>query len=194
MKLTEFVPLGMITVLGTLTTTLLLESETTTPDGPPGPVKVTDPVVDAPPRTLFGLTPTDDKVGRLTVKNPVVPAPPNVPVTPAEIWESTLFVDTGNVADFWLDGMVTDGGAVTKAELLESETTVPLDPDGPESVTVPWLGFPPMTAPGLKLMLATMAGVTVKVAVAVLPFNEPVIVVIVDALTPLVFTTNVALV
>jgi len=84
--------------------------------------------------------------------------------------------------------------------LLDSETTAPPDGAGPLNVTVPVeLCVPPVTVVGFKLRAERVigggaAGLTVNVAVLVVPPYDAVIVTAVDAVTALVLTVNVALV
>jgi hypothetical protein len=60
---------------------------------------------------------------------------------------------------------VTVAGTVALWLLLESETTVPDAPAGPENVTVPIDGLPPTRDVGVSVNDTNTAGVIVNVAV-----------------------------
>ena len=65
---------------------------------------------------------------------------------------------------------------------------------GPFNVTVPVEDAPPRTVAGDTVTPVSSGGVTVKVALAVLPASEPVIVAVTDAKTAEVVIANVAVV
>ena len=66
-NVTELAPAPIVTVFGTVTTALLLDSATTKPPGSAFPLRVTVPIEVLPPVTLLGLTATDESVGRVMV-------------------------------------------------------------------------------------------------------------------------------
>jgi hypothetical protein len=101
---------------------------------------------------------------------------------------------TVKVAELRPDVTVTDAGSVAALLLLVSATTVPPEPAGPLNVTVPVEAFPPSTDEGFKLRETSVAGVIVKLATALVAPKFAVIAAVVLALTPVVFTVNVALV
>ena len=75
-------PAGTFTLEGTLAAPLLLESRTFAPPGGAGPLSVTVPVEDCkPPRTLVGLSVSEERVGTggdagVPVSDAVLVAPP----------------------------------------------------------------------------------------------------------------------
>jgi hypothetical protein len=103
---------------------------------------------------------------------------------------------TENVVDVLPAGTVALAGTVAAAMLLlERVTRTPPVGAGPLRVTVPVEEFPPITLEGLRETEdKTTAGVTVKVAVLVVPAGyAPEIVTCVELATALVETENVAL-
>ena len=81
------------------------------------------------------------------------------------VFVATATVVTGNVTDVAPLGTVTDVCTDALAELEFKDTTVPVDPAGPLSVTVPVDDVPPTTEVGVSETLLSVAGVIVKVAV-----------------------------
>ena len=75
-------------------------------------------------------------------------------------------VATVNVADIFPGATATVAGVVAEFVLLERDTISPAEPVGPLSVTVPTVELPPRTDVGLTLIDTSVAGVTVRVAVA----------------------------
>jgi hypothetical protein len=69
-------PAGTVTLAGTVTAALLLESVTCAPPAAAGPLRVTVPVAAAPPVTLAGLTFSAETTGGSTVSEAVPVAPP----------------------------------------------------------------------------------------------------------------------
>ncbi len=78
------------------------------------------------------------------------------------------------------------------AKLLVKETETPWGPAGPESETVPVELDPPVTAGGLNVTDARVAGLTVKVADRSIPLRLAVMVAVVCELTPVVVTVKAA--
>jgi hypothetical protein len=70
---------------------------------------------------------------------------------------ATLAVAIANVVVALPSATVTEAGTVTAVVFeLDSVTTAPPEPAGPDNVTVPWLGAPPDTDDGVTLTLATL--------------------------------------
>jgi hypothetical protein len=93
-------------------------------------------------------------------------------------------------------GTVTLAGTVAAALLLDSVTAAPPDGAGALNVTVPVEGLPPPTLAGLRdtaESLAPVDGVTVRVTLRVVPFNEAEMVTVLVATTEPVLIVNVAL-
>ena len=61
-------PAATVTVAGTEASELLLERDTTVPDGPAWPVSVTVPIDSPPPATDVGLRPSDEMAAGSMVK------------------------------------------------------------------------------------------------------------------------------
>ena len=82
-----------------------------------------------------------------------------VPVIVTEVVLVTALVVTVNAADVLPDAIVTlEGTVATAVLLLERVTTVPPEGAGPEIVTVPAEGEPPLTEEGFNVTeLATGA-------------------------------------
>ena len=114
----------------------------------------------------------------------------------------TALVVTGNVTDVLVARTVTEGGTVAAAvSLLDSITTAPPAGAAALSVTVPVDVPAPLTLVGLRVSDATVTGgggggFTVSVAVLVAPprVAVAVMVTVVDVVTALVVTGNVAVV
>jgi len=87
----------------------------------------------------------------------------------------TAEVETTNVADDCPDEIVTELGTVAATFALESDTVVPAELAGPDSVTVPVEAVPPVTEVGFRLNEARAPAVIVRVAVC---DTEPVLPVI----------------
>lgn len=66
-------------------------------------------------------------------------------------------------------GTVTEAGTVALDELDVKPTTIPLDPAGPDRVTVPVEDPPPITFNGETVTPMSATGLIVKVAVLLTP-------------------------
>ena len=146
-------PTATVTLSGAVATAgLLLESVMTAPPVGAGLLRVTVPVAEDPPRTVVGLTLTDERSGSgVTVSTADFVAPPKVAEIVTAVDDVTPVVETGN----WLlvapAATVTVAGIVTTlVSLLESATTAP--PGGAHSrrITVPVAVPPPITLEGMR--------------------------------------------
>jgi hypothetical protein len=176
----------------------LLERVTIRPPVGAGPLSVTVPVDLTPPFTVVGLRDSDDNVttggGGFTVSVAVLVAPPRVAVMVTVVDVVTALVVTGNVAVVLVERTVTEAGTVAAAVLLlDSVTTAP---PVALSVTVPVDVPSPFTMSGVRDSDVTAGGggFTVSVAVLVAPPRVAVMVTVVDVVTGLVATVNVAVV
>ncbi len=119
------------------------------------------------------------------------------PVMTADVCELTLLVDTLNVPLVEPAGIWMFAGTVAALELLDSVTNAPPDAAGMSSVAVPCEVPPPVTVLGFNVIDASVgwtSGDTLRVALAVVPPNEPFIGTSAEALTTRVETVNVWLV
>jgi hypothetical protein len=146
-----------------------VESVTTVPPDPAGPVSVTVPVDELPPSTVVGFRLNDAIVAGVIVRVADSGVPFKNPVMTAPVTAFTPEVVTVNVALDCPPGIVTEEGTVAAAFPLESWTDKPLPPVAPLSVTVPVEGVPPRTVEGFKLTDDRTAGVIVSVAVWLRP-------------------------
>ena len=156
-------PAATVTLAGTpATVVLLLDSVTTAPPAGAAAVKVTVPVLEAPPTTLVGLTVTADKVGDagtgLTVKVAARVRPPKVAEIAGAVEAVTAFVVIGKVAVVAPAATVTLAGTVAAAvlELLRLTTAPPAGAPAVR-VTVPCDEFPPTTEVGDTLTVDKLA-------------------------------------
>jgi len=129
-------------------------------------VKVTAPVLEAPPERTVGLRLRESNVGGLTFKFAVWDAPTKVALIVTVLATVTDLVLTTKVDEAWPDGTVTLTGTVaTDVRLLDRVTSAPTDPAGPLSVTVPVDEFPPETLVGLSVSETKDSGVSINDAV-----------------------------
>ncbi len=150
---------------------LLLWSTTVAFPGGAAPFKVTVPVELLPPITLVGVLVRELKAAGLTVSVAVF-VTPKVALMTAVDCDATPRVVTVNVAEVLPAATVTDTGTVAAAVLpLCSVNTLPPVGAAAVSCTVPVELLPPTTAVGFSETEDTLTagGVTVKVAVCVVP-------------------------
>lgn len=163
-------PDATVTLAGTGATELLLVlSVTSAPFAGDGPLSVTVPVEELPPRTDVGLTVTELRVAAVTVKVAAF-----VPVAYEAVMLTAVSVATGevlttNVAVVAFAAMMTlDGTLATGLLLLARAICAPAAGAGPFNVTVPVDDVPPRTEVGLKVTELSAAAVTVNVELDVL--------------------------
>ena len=120
-------------------------------------------------------------------------AVPRVAVIVATVFAGTALVVTVKVAVVAFAATVMLAGTCTAALLLDKVTTAPPAAAFPFSVTVPVDGVPPRTETGLRATEFTLAAITVRLAVRVVP-SMAVIVSGTSAATVLVVIVNVAVV
>src|SRR5262249_6275190 len=162
LKLALVAPAATVTLAGTpATVVLLLDSVTTAPLAGAAEVKLTVPVLPAPPATLAGLTVSVDKVGAggtgFTVNTAVRVTPPKLAEMVGAVEAVTVDVAIVKVALVAPAATVTLAGTVATALELLRLTTAP--PAGaPEvSVTVPCDELPPTTELGARLTADRLA-------------------------------------
>lgn len=180
------------TVVGTVAQLMLDETATDTPPVGAGPLRVNVPVEGAPPCTIGGLTLTLTMLGALIAKAAWAVVTPKVPVIVAEVEIATAFVVTVKLTELVPAATVTELGTVAEPVFDDKVTTAPLEPALPLRVTVPIEEVPPMTVVGLTVTLDSVAGVTVKFAVCVRLFSDPVITAVFVVFTAIVFTVKLA--
>jgi hypothetical protein len=159
-------PARTVTVAGTCAAALSLAKVTESPPVAAGPVKVTVPMVPAPPVNVDNVKAAEATVGGFTV-NVAVLATPYVAVIVAGTDVPTAAVVTWNVAVDCPAATVTVAGTAAAALLLASVRDA-ADAATPFSVTVAVDAVPPVTAVGFKA-IEVIAGFTrtLRLAVAV---------------------------
>jgi len=162
LKLALVAPAATVTLAGMpATVVLLLDSVTTAPPAGAAEVKVTVPVLPAPPTTLAGLTVSVDRVGAaatgFTVNTAVRVMPPKLAEMVGAVEAVTVDVAIVKVALVAPAATVTLAGTLATALELLRLTTAP--PAGaPEvSVTVPCDELPPTTELGARLTADKLA-------------------------------------
>ena len=156
-------PAATVTLAGTpATVVLLLDNVTMAPPVEAAVVKVTVPVLGAPPTTLVGLTVTEDKLGGggvgLTVSTAVGEAPPKVPEIVAVVAAVTAVVVMEKFALVAPAATVTLAGTVATAVLALLRLTMAPPGGAPAvSVTVPCDELPPTTEVGATLTVDKLA-------------------------------------
>jgi hypothetical protein len=165
-----FWPAATVTLPGTVATVLLLLRLTTVPPVGAGPLSVTVPVDGLPPATTVGLSASVERDGALTVRVAVFETPPAAAVMTGEAVEVTGEVEIVNVAVVCPAATVTDAGTVAAVVLLLLRVTTSPPAGAAELiVTVPVEEVPPVTVVGLRVSELTACGLTVNVALLVLP-------------------------
>jgi len=117
-----------------------------------------------PPDTVDGLRNSPVNSAGVIVRVALFGVPFNVAVIADVVCELTPIVETVNVAELLPAGTITDAGTVAALFPLCNATTVPPEPAGPDSVTVPVEAPPPRTEVGLRASEVRAAGVIVSVA------------------------------
>ena len=200
-KVAPVAPCVTDTLAGTVAAALLLDRETAKPPAGAGDVSVTVPCDEAPPVTLAGLTATvesDTAADGVTVSWAVREMPLAEAVMVVVRVVGPARVEMGKVPLDSPPWTIIVAGTVAAAVFeLDNETTSPPAGAPTERKTVPVTGVPPSTVAGETLRdagpMGGSGGVTVSVALRVVPPNAPLIVRDVDAVTDVVLTVNVAL-
>jgi len=165
-NVTVVVPAGTVTVAGTVTFTFVDAKVTTSPVGPAGEVKLTVPVVDAPPRKEFGEIVTLCIEASFIVRFAArVIDWLDAAIDDTKVRDETGVVVIANVPDVEPPGIVSVAGTVAAALLEVSVATKPPVGAGPVSVTVPVEEFPPTSEVGERAMLVMNVPVTPSVVV-----------------------------
>jgi hypothetical protein len=169
-KVALFEPAVTVTLAGTVATEVrLLDRATTAPPAGAGPESVTVPVDGEGPWTVVGLKVTELSVAAVTV-NVAVWVVLRVAEMVSELLAATGLVVTVKVAVVAPAATVTLAGTCAAAVLLlDRVTAAPPAGAAPFKVTVPVEEVPPITEVGLKVTELSVAAVTVKVAVLVVP-------------------------
>src|SRR5438132_8356826 len=156
-------PGATVTLAGTpATVVLLLDNVTMAPPVGAAAVKVTVPVLGAPPTTLVGLTVTEDRVGAagagLTVSTAVRETAPRAPVIVSAVEAVTIFVVMVKFALVAPATTVTLAGTVATAVLALLRLTMAPPVGAPAvSVTVPCDELPPTTEARATLTVDKLA-------------------------------------
>jgi hypothetical protein len=191
-------PAATVMLLGTAAMLgRLLDSLTVNPPGGAAPLRTIVAVDGVPPRTSVGLRLIETRaVIGVTVSAADRLTPASVAEIVTTVDDDTAFVDTTNPTVVVPAGTVTLAGTVATAVLLlDRVTTAPPAGAAALSVTVPVDVLPPGRLVGWTLNdVSVAAGVTVSCADRVAPPLVPEIVTVVDDVTALVPTANVAVV
>ena len=150
-KVADVWPEATVTDTGVVAAALLLLRVTTVPFGAAGPLRVTKPVDEVPPRTALGVSVRPVTVGELIVRVGVSDWPLSETVIFAVVWVFTPVVVTLKVPVVLPEVIVMVDGTLAAAVLLERAMTVPAEGAGPLMVTVPVKLVPPRTAVGLRI-------------------------------------------
>ena len=163
-------PAAIVTRAGTVATPgVALESVTSAPPSPAGPSRVSVPCDVLPPVTLAGFSEIErsDTSGTVdrTVSGAVIVTPPNEAEIVTSVAPATARVAMVNDSLVAPAGTVTLAGTVT-GSAPDSETWAPPAGAGPESVTIPLTGLPPVTFDALRASddRTTTGATTVSVA------------------------------
>lgn len=194
-KVAVVAPAATVTLAGVTALVLLDDRATTDPPDGAAASSVTVPVDDEPPWTDVGNRETLANVDvGVIVSVAVTEVEPTVAVMVAAVDAVTVEVVIVKFADVAPAATMTLVGGFALVLLDARVTTNPPVGAGPLKVTVPVEDFPPSTVEGATATLSRVAGVTVRVAVAVCPAEEAVIVAFVLAATPFVVIVNVPVV
>jgi len=183
----EVEPAAITKEAGTVALVLLELSVTVTPPEGAGPFRLAVPVEEVPPVTVVGDTVIPVKAGGLIVKVADLAIEPWVPKIVTVVDLETPPVETVNVAVVAPPATVTVAG--TMAMELEEAKATDVPPTGaePVKVTVPVDDCPPVTAAGVSVRLAIVAGTMVRVAdLVIVPCVAVTVAVVVDATTDVV--------
>lgn len=169
-KVAEVNPDGTVTEAGTMAAEEPEERETTSPEGPAPPDKVTLPVAVAPPTTEVGVNVTVETAAGVIVRRAVWETLLKVAVRVTGVLTETPFVLSTKDVEEDPDGTVTEAGVMAAALVDCSVTTSPALPATLVRCTVTSAFVPPTTELGDAEMLATVAASRFSVAVSeVLP-------------------------
>ena len=160
-------PAGIARAEGTVAAELLLDRETTDPPGAAGPLRVTFPTDELPPKTDVGFKLTDETAAGVIVRVADTVTPFSVAPMAALVCMLTPLVLTVNVAENLPAATKIDDGTVAAGLPEMSETLVPPAPAGPLRVAVPAEDVPPNTLVGFNVRDVRVAGVIVSVAFSV---------------------------
>jgi hypothetical protein len=169
-------PDGIVTEAGTVALELFEEVVTSRPPAGAAPLSVSEPVADAPPGIVEGITENEVRVAGMIVSEALIPVVPWEAVIAAPLRIATGEVFTTNVADVEPAGTVTVLGTVALV-LLELTVTI-TPPTGAEfaNLTVAVEEIPPITEVGLRLIPVTGSAFALRTAVADVKESEAVIV------------------
>ena len=172
-------PAATVTEAGTPTPGLLLVKVTLIPPAGAGPVRFTlFNVVEAPPTTVVGESPTESSATGVTVRMAVLVTPLYVAEIVIDAVAETAEVVIVNAGDAVAPAAtVTEAGRPTPGSLLVKVTLIPPAGAGPFRFTLfNVVETPPTTDVGERATESSAIGFTVRVAVLLTPFKVAVIV------------------
>lgn len=163
-------PAATVTLAGTCADALFDEVVTEKPPAGAGPVRVSVPVLDAPPVTCVGFSASVLSFGAWITSGWLAELAAKLAVMDAVTSAGVAVVETVKVAVVEPAATVTDAGAVA-LPLFEARVTL-IPPVGalPLRVTVPVELLPPITVVGLRPSVVTVGARTVSGPTAEPPF------------------------
>jgi len=169
-----FAPAATVTLAGTVATDVFDEERVTTTPLPVAlPVSVTVPVDETPPKTLAGLSVTEESAAGVRTIGAALVVPEYVAEIPTADCDATPSVVIVKVFEVVPAETVTLAGTVARLESeLARVTMVPPVGAGPFSVTVPVTAVPPPTLAAAVTLERTAEFVTARGVVAVRPPAE----------------------
>ena len=191
-KVLDVAPAATVTVAGTTALELSDERLTVSPPIGAGPLNVTVPVEEVPPTTETGATVKPLGTGGVMLRTEFTVTPLAVAEMVAFVTTATAEVPIGNVAVVCPAETVTCVGGVALPELDPKLTANPPFGAGPFKVTVPVEDVPPGTDAGATARAEGTGGVIVKLPVTVASANVPATWTVVEVVTAVVVTVNVA--
>jgi len=193
-KVPVVAPAETSTLLGTVADVELLLRRTLTPPVGACPASVIVPVEVDPPETLLGFNVKLPSDAALIVTDPLTDEPAALQVTVAVFVAVTEGAILLKPACWAPPGMVKDAGTENPARLLLSVTVNPPLGAGEPIWTLATVVFPPSTVLGVKVIDRSFGASIVRVALAELAPNLPLITAEVFAAPGVVETGNVAVV
>ncbi len=197
LKVAVVAPPATLTLLGGTAAELLEASVTVTPAEGAATLRVTVPVEEVPPATVFGDTLTLLRLVGSRLSVPFTDVPLQVAVSVTGVLAVTAVVVMLKLAVVPPAGIVFDVGGIALALFDVNFTICPPAWAGALIVTSPLVDVPPTTVDGVHVKLmgtAVPTGLSVRVAGSDEPLHVAVIVAVVTDVTAVVVTLKLAVV